>query len=107
MATTATPGSVTNPHLKDPDAVLDYYEDWTDFLIPIADTISSVEFFFPDPACTLDIDPAHPAPLNNGLIATIWLIGGRPKKTEKCTLRIHTVDGRTDDRTMYFSVGDK
>lgn len=105
MATTpiSTPGSKKNPHDKDPDALLDYSEDWTAFLIPVSDTIDTVEFIFDDPATTLVLDHST----HDGLIVTAWLSGGRVDETETCTVRIHTVQGRIDDRTMFFKMAPK
>lgn len=102
---------VTNPDKptigKDPDAVLDYSENWTTWLLRVTDTIDTAELVLKDPACTLSLDPAHPAMITDGLIVTAWLIGGRPGVTENATFRIHTVAGRTDDRTLYFKVKDR
>lgn len=102
---------VTNPLKptipKDPDAVLDYSEDWTAWLLQVTDTIDSAELILKDPESTLALDPAHPAMLTDGLIVTAWLIGGRPGTTEAGTYRIHTAAGRTDDRTLYFKIKDR
>jgi len=102
---------VTNPDQpvipKDPDAVLDYSEDWTAWLAAVTDTISSAELIFKDPLCTLALDSAHPTVLTDGLIVTAWITGGRPGVKENATFRIHTAAGRIDDRTLYFKVKDR
>ncbi len=105
MATTVYKlGEKPNPFPKDPNAILDYSEDWTAWLLEVIDTISNAVIIFSDPACTLSED----RPLvNNGLIVTAWLEGGRPGVTESATFRITTAGGRVDDRTIYFKIKDR
>lgn len=99
---------LTNPKKptipKDPDADLDYSEDWTTWLN--GDVISSFEVVFPDPDCTLMESGTQPKS-TDGSIVTAWLVGGRSGITEQATYRITTVAGRIDDRSLFFKIADR
>ena len=61
-------------HKKDPDAVLDYTFDWSDWLTPIGDTIQSVMFLV-DPSLTV-VNSTHDATkavvfVSGGVVATL------------------------------------
>lgn len=89
---------------KDPDAILDYSEDWTAWLA--GDVVLSAIVVFPDPLSTLIQAPGK-AIVNDGSIVTVWLTGGRINFTEQATLRITTAAGRVDDRSMFFKIKDR
>lgn len=83
---------------KDPDAVLDYRVDWTDWLD--GDTIATSTWIVPS-GITQDSES------NSTTTATIWLSDGTEGTTYGVVNRITTTGGRTDDRTIYIVVKDK
>lgn len=84
---------------KDPDAVLDYRVDWSEWLAE-GDTIVASEFLVPA-GLTLDAD------LNDATSATCWLSGGVRGRTYQVVNRITTAGGRTDDRTLNIWCRDR
>ena len=89
--------------LKDPNAVLDYTLDWSEWLEPLTDTIASVSVAVS--GVTLD----HTT--NNGTSVTIWISGGTVGTRGEARVRITTVGTgarpRTDDRTVYFKIKER
>ena len=88
---------------KDPNAVLDYTLDWSEWLEPASDTIASVAVAVT--GVTLD----HTT--NNGTSVTIWISGGTVGTRGEARVRITTVSTdarpRTDDRTVYFKIKER
>ena len=87
---------------RDPDSVLDYSADFTDWLAQCADTIASVTAV---PAgCALAA--TKPPPLFSGGLVTAWISGGVVGADEmpRVTFRITTVAGRVEDSTIYFKM---
>ncbi len=86
---------------KDPDAVLDYRWDWTDYLGE--DTITDVEFLTytgtddPDAVAVDSYD-------NDETSATAVLSGGVAGLKYRVTCRITTAGGITDDRSLYLTI---
>ena len=104
MATETFVVSVGKPTIvKDPNAVLDYTLDWTDWLEPLSDTIASVSVAVS--GVTLD----HTT--NNSTSVTIWISGGTVGTPGSARVRITTVGTgarpRTDDRTVYFKIKER
>lgn len=99
---------LTNPAkpviTHDPNAILDYTEDWTDWLSQ-GDTIVSATVTFKDPENTMTLDRA--VAITTGNKVTAWITGGRLNTTENATYHIVTAEGREDDRTLYFKVKDR
>lgn len=85
---------------KDPNAVLDYTVDWTDWLTPVADVIVSVEWV---PSTGITVVSSS----NTSTTATAFVSGGVVDADEFVTCRITTAGGRTDDRTIYFSMTER
>lgn len=81
---------------KDPDAILDYAYDWTDWLTE-GDTIDTYTID-PEDGITVDSDD------DTGSVVTVWLSGGTLGEKYRVTCRIVTVDGRTDDRTITVQI---
>lgn len=80
--------------VKDPNARLDYTIDWGAWLSPNNDTISSA---------SVPVAPAGLTVQNTTWTATqttTWITGGSSGQTYDVTVRINTVGGRTDDRTI-------
>ena len=93
--------------LHDPNAILDYSEDWAAWLAASADdTIVSHEIILPD------VTAEWPTPLamgpngsgNDDTTVTAWITGGTSGKTMPVTFRITTAAGRTDDRSIFLRV---
>ena len=82
---------------KDPNAVLDYTVDWTDWLAPVADVVVSVDWV---PSAGVTVVSSS----NTSTTATAFVSGGVPDADEFVTCRITTAGGRTDDRTINFSM---
>lgn len=83
--------------IKDPDAVLPFAVDWTDWLTNEADTADTFTWILPDGL-------TKAAEMTDGGKATVWLSGGTDGKNYDLTCRITTTGGRIDDRTMRIHV---
>lgn len=81
---------------KDPDAILDYSIDLTDWLTDSGDTLQNLQVIVN--GCTL---MQHSF---TGAICTAWLAGGTEGQLASCTFRFSTVGGRVDDRTVYLKI---
>lgn len=87
--------------VKDPDAVLDYAIDWTDWLASRgSDTISASAWIVPD-GITKDSDEF------TDTVATIWLSGGTAGETYSLTNRVTTAGGRVQDKTIKIKVKEQ
>ena len=82
---------------KDPNAILDYTFDWTAWLLPILDTISTATFL-PDSGITVQ-SSSHTT-----TTATAFVTGGTVDTTQNLICRITTAGGRTDDRTIQLKI---
>lgn len=83
---------------KDPNAILDYTFNWTDWLATNSDSISSY---------TVTVDGVTLASDSRlGAYVTAWVSGGDPtvQRRASITCRIVTAAGRTEDRTIYLIV---
>ena len=90
---------------KDPDAVLDYVINWTDWMAT-DDTISTSDW-----EITSD-DEATPTLIEDsstkvGLRTLIWLSGGTAGICYRVTNEIVTADGRTENRSFEIRVRDR
>ena len=83
---------------KDPQAVLDYQIDWSDWLG--SDTIDVSTWIVPE-GLALETDS------NTTTTATVWLSGGTARRNYNVTNEIVTAGGRTDDRTITIKVVDR
>lgn len=92
-------GTKGSPFIKDPDAVLDFSWDWSDWLSPISDTIASQTFQLS--GITKD---SHS---QIGGVVTAFLSGGTAGALATATCRIVTAGGRTDDRTIYIRIKER
>lgn len=89
---------------KDPSALLDYTEDWTDWLALISPgTRIASHTITPNGAMTVS------SSTDDGLKVTAFLGGGVLGQTESVTYRITTDDTppRTDERTLYFKIRNR
>jgi len=85
--------------LKDPDAVLDYVFDWSDWLAD-GETISSHEISI-ETGITKDSDSADDDSV------TVWLSGGTAGEEYTVACKIVTSDSRTDERSMNIMTDDR
>lgn len=81
---------------KDPDAVLEYTLDWTDWLADVSDTIST--------HAVTESGITKASSSNTTTAVTAWLSGGAVGQVPSATYRIVTAGGRTDERTIYFNI---
>lgn len=84
--------------IKDPDAVLDYEVDWSQWL-QTGETIT-VSLWTVTPSGTLTASSESSTPTS----ATVWLSGGSVGVNYRVTNQITTSDGRTDDRSLPILV---
>lgn len=91
---------------KDPDAVLDYATDWSDWLSD-AEAIASSQWLLsggdtgdgaPETVLTIDSDE------NSDTAATVWLSLGTLGQKYTVVNRITTDQGRTEDRSKFVSI---
>ena len=82
---------------KDPNAVLDYTLDWSAYLTPLVDVITSVTWI-------LSSGLTKVSQSNTTTTATAFVSGGVLGNTETLTCRITTAAGRTDDRTVLLRI---
>lgn len=87
-----------NRFLKDPDAVLDYMVDWSDWLD--SDTISTSTW-------TVTTGITEDSDTKSDTTTTIWLSGGTVGTEYELVNRIVTAGGREDDRTIMIKVQEK
>ena len=99
MTDTFTTGS--KPTLKkDPEALLDYIWDWTDYLTDISDTIETYTVAVEEPLVVEEYDR-----LGNKI--TAFISGGVAGTTSVATCHITTVGGRADDRSIYLKIVER
>ncbi|MCC6362142.1 MAG: hypothetical protein IT165_01380 [Bryobacterales bacterium] len=84
--------------VKDPNAVLDYYVDWTRWLN--GDAIATSVW-----AVTAGLTVANDT--HTTTAATVWLSGGVVGETYRVTNRITTAGGRTEDRSFDVKIAER
>lgn len=82
---------------KDPNARLDYTIDWAAWLNPVSDTISNA--VVPSPPSGITVENTT----WTNTQTTTWITGGTAGTSYDITVRITTVGGRTDDRTITIA----
>ncbi len=85
--------------VKDPDAVLDYVVDWSDFLDD--DTITGA------PVWTMPAGLTKDSQSNTGTTATAFISGGTAGNGYTVACKITTAAGRTDERSFVIVVRQK
>lgn len=81
---------------KDPDAVLDYAVNWSDYLED-GETLSSSSF-------TVESGITKDSESNTGTSSVVWLSGGELYAEYTITCTITTSEGRTDERSFSVSI---
>jgi hypothetical protein len=87
-------------YIKDPDATLDYADDWTAWLGD--DTIQDSQWIITPTGALEAADDT-----NTDTVTTVWLTGGDRNVTYLVTNHITTAGGRIDDRTFKILVTDR
>jgi hypothetical protein len=90
-----------NDFTKDPDAVLDWKFDWSDWLAD-GETLASHSV---TAAEGLTVDSSSLTDTNTSV--TAWLSGGTAGKRYAVTCRVVTSASRTDDRTITVYVRER
>jgi hypothetical protein len=85
--------------LKDPDAVLDWRWDWSDWLADGETITASV--------MTVSAGLVKNSDTYSATSATVWLSGGTPGTPYSVANRITTSAGRTDERTITIRVTNR
>ncbi len=83
---------------RDPDAVLDYTVDFTDWVDAMADSLASH---------TASVVGCTVGPLGSyisGKKVIVWISGGVVGTPASATVRVTTAAGRVDDRTIHFKI---
>lgn len=88
--------STTGTWIKDPDAVLDYTVDWSDWL-EAGDAIATS-------AAVADTGITVTSVLDTDTAVTAWISGGTVGTNYTVRFRITTTGSRTDDRTITLLV---
>lgn len=87
---------------KDPDAIVDYTFDWSEWLT--TDTIVSATITIADSVTMVKNSQAI---VDSNQSVRIWLSGGAARDRAAVSCKIVTLEGRTDERTFYIRVRDR
>jgi len=100
--------AVIDRFLKDPDAILDYSLDWSDWLVSGDTILTSVWVVIPAADLIIgDGGNGAPAPSILGVITTVWLIAGAVGVTYLLENTITTTLSRKDQRTVAIVVQER
>lgn len=94
--------------VKDPNAVLDYIFDWTEWLDANGDTIVDKDVAVTgEVGSTIAVDQAVIAGASKKVIA--WVSGGTPGETcaLRCRITTSNAPARIDDRTVYLKIKER
>ena len=93
---------------KDPNAVLDYVQEWSAWLTAAGDAL--------DPGagkCTVTATGEAGSTINVDSVAVVgqtlraWVSGGVAGETVALRYHIETLGGRKDDRTVYLKIKER
>jgi hypothetical protein len=91
--------------IKDPNAILDYSFDWTEWLAAAStppDTIANAQFQLLGTSNATIVSQAF-----NAQKATAFVSGGLVGENIGLRCRITTAAGRVDDRTVYLKIKER
>lgn len=88
---------------KDPNDILDYPFQYTDWLADIADSYLSHVFVITNPAGASTPIEIVSSSESNGVV-TPFVKGGTLNKTHQITCRVTTVGGRVKDQSLDFKI---
>lgn len=86
-------------YTKDPADVLDYPNNWSDWLDDGETIYSSTWAVSPS-----GLSMSMPSIVNNGTYAVVWLAGGVANNIYIVTNRITTTDGRIAERSFNLAI---
>jgi hypothetical protein len=86
--------------IKDPNAVLDYQWDWSDWL-PTGDTIATADVSLSTGNVVISSES------NTTTTVTAWVAGGTDQTESRLTARVVTAQGRTDDRSIILAIVER
>lgn len=86
-------------YVKDPNAVLDWLFDWSDWLA-VAETITAATI-------TVDAGLTKDSSTNTTTCVTVWLSGGTVGVEYAVVCHITTNQGRQDDRSLRIRVTER
>ena len=89
----------------DPNALMDYTIDWTDWLLPVTDTINTSVWIVPT-----GLTPTNPAIINTNTGTKVWLQVNDPLIVDTkqiITNRVTTAAGRIEDRSFEIRIEEK
>lgn len=87
--------------VKDPQARLDYIIDWGPWLAPTGDILQSAIYGTVSTGIT-----AEPGIVVSNASTKFWVSGGTAGNSYDVTIRVTTVGGRTDERTITITCKD-
>lgn len=87
--------------VKDPDAVLDYSLNWSEW-VPAGDEIVNASATASPSGLTVDS-----CDVDEGDITTVWLSGGEAGTTYTVVVHVTTDAGREDDRSIQIVVKER
>lgn len=92
--------------VQDPDAILDYPFNWSDWLADITDTYLSHQFKTVDPeGFVTPIEVVSSSELDG--VITAFIGGGTLGMTHQVTCHIVTAGGREDDKTLFLKIKEE
>lgn len=91
-------GTSLNPYRKDPDSVVDFAIDWSEYLD--TDVISTSNW-------TVESGITEDSSSNTTTVSTIFVSGGTARTKYQLTNRITTGGGRTEDQSIFIYVQEK
>jgi hypothetical protein len=90
-------------YAKDPDAILDYGFDWSEWLAS-GETIVTSSWIVPDDDTSPSMALVKTSDSHDDSSTAIWLASGLPGETYQVTNRIVTSLGRRDDRSITIRI---
>ena len=87
---------------KDPQAELDYYAGFREWLDLVGDTVASHSI-----TKVVGVTVMSSGLVNASKDVAIWTKLGTKGKPASVTVKIVTVGGRTDERTLHFNIVDR
>lgn len=91
--------------VKDPEAVLDYAFDWTQWLGEVSDTIVAATATVVPGDASSNVTVDSVSFTDTKVIA--WVSGGTDSDTVELICHITTAAGREDERTMYLKMKER
>lgn len=88
-----------NPFIADPEAILDYSFDWTQWLAT-GETIDTYTI-------TVETGITLVSDAESDGVVTVWLTSGTVGQRYRIECLVNTSEGRTDERSFYVKVQNR